>query len=435
MEGEAVPQESQTIANRRAERLAEKVKNYKESLFAPKAWWSNTLFESLAILIAVSLNIYSVLPFLSSEAPPTSFSGPVIPLLAKILEFFGLSLSGGIQIVYVLLFLLFPVSFYVFIRKVTGRKIIALLATLFVSLPIAPFAKTRILDTFVLSDGHHISSLAFVPIALYGLLLFVRYGGAKNLVIASVGAFFVALISPFGFLTYAIFAGVTTFSEILLGAGRQKVVRLLVVFIFTYGLSSFWYNPGFSFWMITGPMGEEVRKTVGRLIPISFFALPPLATLGYLLFDRKPNLTPVFLAIFYLAIFAIIVWARGGLFPSLPNRYLPEFGIALSFVLALAVVRASSLLFRIDPYAPTVATLAASLVLIFIILAGKNLEFGDSSNVLGLWTEVQRGELWVAKDKFRGGHSIFGYLVTLATISSLIYLTLKVDKNENRNSG
>jgi hypothetical protein len=449
---EHLPKESETIAAKRAIRLAEKIQEAKKHLDIQSAWWAGLPFEILGLVFVFLINLYLVFPFFGTPAPNIPFSGPIIPLLARLIELTGTPLIYAIQIVNLAFFLLFPLSFYLLIKKLTGRKIAAFLSVLLVSLPIYPFTGTRINALFIGTDGPHIASFAVLPLALHGLLCFIREGGGKHLFIASLTAALIALISPFGFMTFMIFAGLTVFSEMLLGRGRLKFFRFLAILLFAGGLSSFWYNPAFFFWMVMGPMGEEIRLTITRLIPISFFAIPILASFGFLLFDRKPNLQPVFLASFYSIAFALTALAvKGGFFPSNPSRYAPELGISLAFLISIALIKLADFLrftsvTKVSPlFDVHKGTLVNSLmgivflVLVLFILISRDslISLGENDNVLGLWTGVAKGDLWVARENFMGIWGILGITITLISFLILGYFvrpSLRVSIRKEKNA-
>src|SRR4030042_4233926 len=252
---ENIPKETETIAARRSARLAEKLRNAGKGLTGRRAWWSNGPLETLILIFAFAINFYLVYPFFGTPAVQTQYSGPIIPLLTSIVSLFNISTPYAIQIVYIAFILMFPLSFYLFIKKISKRKLIARFAVMVVSVPFTPFLRTRVEMALTGIEGPHVVSLSLIPLAIYGLLAFIHSGGIKNLFIASFSAALVALISPFGFITYSIFASITTFSEILLGTGRLKFIRFIAVMILIGGFSSFWYNPAFFAWMVTGPMG------------------------------------------------------------------------------------------------------------------------------------------------------------------------------------
>ena len=429
-----IPKEAETIAARRSARLADKIKKAREDFKTKKSWWSNGLFEFLSLALVFSLNFYLVWPFFGTPAPDTAYSGPVIPLLAYLVRNFDIPQAYAIQIINIAFFLAFPFTFYLLVKKLSNRKLVALLAAVLASLPFYPFAKLRLENSLFGIESPHMAGLTLIPVAIYGLLSFIHQGGPRNLIIAAFSSALVALTSPFSFFTYSILAFITAFSEVLLGRGRLKMARLLAVFLFAGGLASFWYNPGFFLWMIVSPMGEDIRQTIAKLIPVSFFALPVLGAFGYLLFDRKPNLQPVFLASFYTIAFAMIVMVGGGFFPSHPSRYAPELGLSLAFLLAISLVKFSDYirlgqLFNFSP--PARLFLSQGIILlvflagILVIIKGRQGLMVGEEEVLGAWTGIERGEIWMAKEKFGGIWALLGYSITGLSFSGLSLLASK----------
>jgi len=437
MNDERIPKASEKIAARRTRRFAEKIRESRKSVNIRKAWWSNAALETLLLTILSLLNIYLVHDFFGKHAPDTTFSGPIIPIIAKTLEFFGVSLANGIQFVTLVLFLIFPITLYFFVRKISQRVLVAFFSAFIVIIPLYPFAEVRAQIAFLGVEGPHIASLTAIPLALYGLLSFIREGRIKNLIITAVSSALVALISPFGFLVYTIFASITAFSEMLLGRGRLKFVRLLVAIFFSATLVSFWYNPAFFFWMITGPMGEEIRLMIAKLIPLSFFILPALGAFGYLMFDRKPNLQPLFLASFFTITFGIIIIAGGGFFPSHPSRYAPEFGLSLAFLLSVIIARFTDYIrlrekkvFKFIDNRVLATSMIVILIVIFFFTIYKRRDVFNiqEESVLGMWTGVERGKIWIEKDKFYGPLALLGNVITGGGVISLTYLGFKERK-------
>jgi len=169
---------------------------------------------------------------------------------------------------------------------------------------------------------------------------------------------------------------------------------------------------------------------------VSFFTLPVLGAFGYLLFDRKPNLQPLFLASFFAIAFAIIAIAGGGIFPSHPGRYLSEFGISLAFLLSVVIVNVSDYLkFTQNPklvkykkgYLVNTGLLVVFLLLISLAILGKY-SLARGSKVLGIWEGVDKGDIWEAKDKFGGAPSVLGYTISGVTIFGLGFLASRTKK-------
>jgi hypothetical protein len=433
---ENIPKDEEKISAIRAARISEKIHQARVGLSVKRAWWSNGPLEDTVILLVMFFNLYLIFPLIGKEAPIVTFSGPVIPVLTNLFSLLiSRSFYYSLQIVYIVFFLAFPVTFYFLVKKLTNRKLIAFFACLFSTLPIYMLGRTRLMDMFFGQDGPHAVSLTVIPVALYFLTLYLKEGSVKDLIFASLSAALIALISPFGFLNYLIFASILTFSEILLGQGRAKILKFLLILVLAGGLSSFWYNPSFFIWMLTGPMGSDIRSMVSKLLPVSFFAIPILTTFGYLLFDRKPSLQPLFIVSFCTIVFFIITVAGGNLVPSSPARYRTELGIAVSFFAAfLFVYLIEFLKFRVieaklaGKFWTVLANLVSPTMGAIFLITGifiRDPMIYDSEDVLGIWTEVQKGSVWVARDNFMGYHAYIGYSITALAIGVLIYLAVK----------
>lgn len=427
---ENIPKETETIAARRSLRLAEKIRNTRARINVANSWWNSQAFELGFLLIILFLNVYSIYFFFgTSTNTGTFFSGPIIPLMAKFLELFNIPLSYAYQIVNIIFFAGFPFTLYILVKKATDRKIIAFMSVLIASLPFYPFAKVRVLSALNGIDSAHIASLTITCLSLLALFSFLKNGGAKNLLKCSLSAALIALISPFGFATFIMFAVILTFSEMLLGSGRLKIFRFISMLFFTGTLVAFWYNPSFTFWILMGDLGEEVRRTFSKLIPLSFFAIPAIAVFGYLLFDRKPTLQPVFLASFFTIAFLLISFAGGGIFPSHPSRYISELGISLSFFISVVLLKAYESL----PFFKTYRPLAKIILITIFISLGLGIIFGQNNlapkeEVLGIWTGVEKGTIWMEKERFNGISSIIGYLISTASLFFLTFLYTKETK-------
>lgn len=428
---ENIPKETETIAARRAARIAEKLRLAGEGLAGKKAWWSNEPMELLILIFVFAINFYLVYPFFGTPAPQTHYSGPIVPLITSLVSLFKVQTSYAIQIVYIAFILLFPLSFYLFIKKISGRKMVALFAVMIASFPTVPFLRTRVEAALTGVEGPHVVSLTLMPLAVFGLLAFLHTGGLKNIILASISAALVALTSPFGFITYVIFAGITTFSEVLLGKGKLKLIRFIAVMILVGGFCSFWYNPAFFIWMVKGPMGKEVTGTISNLVPILTFTLPVLGVLGYLLFDRKPNLQPLFLALFFTTAYAMVVFAGSGFVYSHPSRYLSELGISFALLISIGIVAISDRVMFMEKGVGRVSskllangiTVISFLILLFGIILGKG--WFMNSQVLGIWEEINKGDIWIAREGFNIFWQISGYVITGVTFTTLTILGIR----------
>lgn len=439
---EIIPKQDETIAAKRISRLSSKFATAKHNVLLVNAWWRNDIVEFSGIALIMGLNFYLILPLFGRELDSgSSFSGPVIPYISRVVSFIAqVPTAYTIHLTYMFIFIFFPLSFYILTQFLTGRRLVAIVSMLFATLPVPVFAKTRIIEGFFGTDGPHIASLSLTPLAIYSLISFLRQGGMKNLLVVSILSSIIELISPFGFVVYFIFAVLAAFSEMLLGHGRLKICRFVGVFIITLALTSFWYNPAFVVWMVLGPLGAETRTIIINFIPISFFVLPIVGAFGFLLFDRKANLQPVFLACFWtIAFLLIILIGKGSFFTLGTVRYLPELGISIAFLLGIGVTSLidffKSPKFRAIPWfnkpalSNPLITLVITLLVIAIITLKTNLDI-ELKEVVKSNNNIEKSKLWVAKDSFNGLSSQVGYAVTILTVTTLIFFAMKARKGE-----
>lgn len=444
MEKDFIPDESKTIVSLRKDRLNNRKKQMLDRLRMSRAWWSGGQIEFLSLLFVFLLNLYIIYPFFGTYSEPVTFSGPVIPVLVNMLSVFGTPFYYSLRILSIIFYLGLPLTFYVLVKYVTGRKMAAFLATMMLSLPVSPFALSRINYSLLGSESPHFISLTVIPVAVYFLLHFLKEGGLRNLIFCALFSSLVVLISPSGFFMLLIFSILATFSEMLLGHGRLKFIRMIIILVVVAGLVSFWYNPHYSLSLFLGDQGKEGRTTVMKLVPISMFSLPVLAVFGFLLFDRKPEMQPIFLASFFTLVFWIIS-AVGGNFSSSGNlSYVSEFGFSLSLLLGILIIKSieyarssAKILALFERFKIPKLLLNGGLLVILLIgmvawtiLGGRNLHnnyLQDTSQVLGVSNNV----LWEERSgSIAGLQAIWGYVLTLATVAFLVtpHLRMKLKK-------
>jgi hypothetical protein len=275
-----------------------------------------------------------------------SFSAPVVPMLGSLLGVAGIEFETAVSWVLLIFFILGPVSLYVLVFEITGRWMSATIASILYSLPIF---RSRFEALVVSGDGAHIAALTLIPLAAFWLLRFLKRGSFVSAIASSFGVLLVALTSPFGFFVLMVILTVVTFSEMLLGLGRLKFLRFLLVVGFSIGLSAFWYNPEFVRLTLVSAPGRAVIATIKNLIPISFFTLPILGTFGFLIFDKRAHLQPLFVALGLTTVFGLISFA-GGLAKfavSAQSRYLPEVTMAIAILWGVVGTTAYDVIGRI----------------------------------------------------------------------------------------
>lgn len=301
----------------------------------PLVKYKDYLFASALFL----LNFFFLLPFLGKDYPQAAFSAPILPLLAKILEILTpLNFSQSIGMVVLFSFPLASLTWYLFFKKLSVSSLLSFLASLIFLLPW--FYLPRFALFWREGDGIHALGFALTPMVAIVFLNFLRTGLPSFFLASFLGVSLISLISPFALTTLYAFLLILTFSEMLLGQARIKILRLLIIGIFAQGFSSFWYHPQFLISLVQSEQGRQTIAALWRLFPLSFFTIPVLGAFSFLLFDRKPGLQPIFFAFVSTAIFSGLVAAEGvnDYLPfNVPARFFPEFYIVLSFFLAISV--------------------------------------------------------------------------------------------------
>jgi hypothetical protein len=270
------------------------------------------------------------------------FSAPLLPEIIRGYQtLLGVDHQLAVSRILTGLLILGPVAWYAWFRYLLPSGWIATVSALLVSLPMGWWGRIRTEAVFLWGDGAHLAALSLTPLVLWALLSFLQKGGFGRGVMAAGALSLVALASPFGLMTTLIFSLIIIFSEMLLGRARLKLARAGFVVVTCLGMSSFWYNPEFFRTVLASKAGTELFRTLGNLLPLSFFVVPILATFGFLLFEKRHHLQPVFMGIFFTVIFFWISFASGladrGL--SKPSRYVPELGYSLALFMPIAGVK------------------------------------------------------------------------------------------------
>jgi hypothetical protein len=406
-------------------------------------WWVK-IGEISGVALLFSINFFLLFPFFGHEDKANVFSAPVMPVLASLTEKL-LPFSYSIRVWLLVFLVFFPLSYYYFVKEVSGRKLVGLISSLVVILPVGVFLPLRVNLGLMSEDGAHVASLTLIPLVCLLLLHFLRRGNFWEGVFSALGTTLVALTSPLGFVVLTVFMGVVTFSEMLLGQGRLKMIRFLVVICLAAGFSAFWYNPKFVLMTMQSSQGQLVKQTFANLLPVSFFLLPMLGVFGFLLFENRPQLQPMFIAFFLTVAFGLFSLGTGVVHHS-PSRFLLAFGISFSFLFGVLAVWLFDFL-RLSPklgrlkiafiYRQLIAFgfigLLLSLMILVIGFSGKSLWQLEKTQVLGLTTEQKVG-IWEIKGQTSSAGRVFGYTITTLSLVSvgLIQRKLRGDRGSRK---
>ncbi|MDO8551076.1 MAG: hypothetical protein Q7S03_00090 [bacterium] len=409
----------------------------KFTTFSDQRWIKTGEIVLLGLIFL--LNFWLLADFFGWEDKTNVFSAPLLPFLVRMLTPF-VPYEFGVRIWLIAFFLFLPITWYFFIKEISKRKLIGFLAALLMSLPVNFFLPSRIGLGLLGEDGPHIASLVFIPLVCLLLLKFLRHGHLNSGVFSAVGIVLVGLTSPFGLLVCFVFASIVVFSEMLLGQGRLKIIRFILVLLLAAGLSAFWYNPKFLYLTLESPQSLLIKQTFFNLLPISLFTIPILSVFGFLLFENRAHLQVLFIATFItLAFLALSLGA--GFFNPTPSRFGPALGVAAAFLIALGIVLAFDFLrFARIMDRLTVSFFQRQLVgfgLLFLVCFFMVLiSFLFRSELISLVDEQElyivpvgkKVGIWEIREQTTMVEALFGYLLSGATLLVIIFLKLKISK-------
>jgi hypothetical protein len=186
-------------------------------------------------------------------------------------------------------------------------------------------------------EGPHISSLAFTPLALIGVIHALRHPSFKFILLAAFGISTVALINWVGLFGLVITLVVMVTSELLAHNFVEKLKTTLLILIIVYGLCAFWYNYSFIHAGL-GYGGAGLAKTISHYWWLFIVGLLVICVIAIRFFLDRPQHQIIFIASGWLFAFGGIVlgwYLKGIVLAPEPNRYMPEMNMAAAFILGL----------------------------------------------------------------------------------------------------
>ncbi|HJX45592.1 MAG TPA: hypothetical protein VJ399_00260, partial [Patescibacteria group bacterium] len=114
-----------------------------------------------------------------------------------------------------------------------------------------------------------------------------------------------------------------------------------------------------------------------------------------------------------------------------PSRYLSELGISLASLISIGIVAISDRVMFMEKGVGRVSskllangiTVISFLILLFGIILGKG--WFMNSQVLGIWEEINKGDIWIAREGFNIFWQISGYVITGVTFTTLTILGIR----------
>ncbi|KKR50627.1 MAG: hypothetical protein UT84_C0009G0014 [Candidatus Curtissbacteria bacterium GW2011_GWA1_40_16] len=233
-----------------------------------------------------------------------------------------------------------PVSFYFFAQKLTHRHFPAVITGLATMLPVFWFSSNlnpRLILALRDGDGGHIAGLTVITMASLIYLLYVREGKKLHLFLLTILLCLAGLISFFSLYIFMAFFILISISEILVGYGKIKAKRFAMGGILIFLIIAVVYN--LDLWnIVSSEDGRTALVVMTNIIPLLFFLVPVLGTISFLIFDRRPELQPLFLALGTTAIFGLLHFVRVSIvdIPLLhQDRYAAEFSFSTGFLIGV----------------------------------------------------------------------------------------------------
>jgi len=293
--------------------------------------------------VILALSWWRALEYFGEEWQVGTFSTAFFPYVTRLVSsLFSIDQSVVVSQLVLIGYVLTPLSFYVFVYALTKRHLPSALTAVLMILPLNIFSTTapeRLILALTAGDGAHILGFTFIP--LVALLFFTYIRSGKISVLIGLGLVDVVLALTSFFAQFILFfvCLFITISEVLVGQGRIKFTRFGLFFAVYILVAVVIYNISL-LGIIVSETGQTTLAVLANLLPLSFFLVPVLGTFAFLIFDRRPTLQPLFLALSFFVVFGLLHLVRIS-FVDIPilqqDRYAVEVSFGQSFLVALLI--------------------------------------------------------------------------------------------------
>ncbi len=270
------------------------------------------------------------------------FSLPVILfIITAIANIAGIDSELVLSTFVIVFYALGPLTFYFFVYLLTKRQLPAFLTGLLTILPFNPLSlnpPNRLVSALVDKDGGHIISLTFIPLTALLFLKYIKTNKSLWLIFFEISVIMLSLVSLFSLYVLVTFMVFMTLSEMLIGMGKHKLVQFLKALGVAVVLSAVVYNK----FLLTIMISSEGKTTIAvflNFLPLMFFIVPVFGTFAFLIFDRRPQLQPLFLALTLSLVFGLLHFVRvtfADITILESQRYAAETSLAVAFFIGLS---------------------------------------------------------------------------------------------------
>lgn len=318
------------------------------------------LFDKLTVFISICLALSTFVifwPVISTIDFEEAFFTPLMPFLLATFESLGIGGGLTLKILFILSLATAVVGIYLLVKDMTKRQVSAIFAAVIYLVPPMPiFVLTFLVSgfpsvelssaksffTIIYGDGAHFLALALLPFALLFYLRFLKYSQKRDFLLVVFLTVAIFLTNRSQALYVLVILAIATLTDMFIGEYQTKFKKMLMVFIFVFGLVSFWYTP--SFWLggirlATGDIFQNIRY---------LFPLPAILALlslfvSFVFFAKRGDRQPIFIA--FLAFFVLfsisIDWMLSGRhFLPHPQRLLPVIFMFASISISLTLTAA-----------------------------------------------------------------------------------------------
>ncbi len=169
----------------------------------------STPLNYLIPLGIIALSLYQVWPYFGQAWKTGSLSLVFLPFVGRFMaNFLGGEDNPVLSTIILIGYALGPVSFYAYVRFMTGRHLSAIVTAIVALLPLFPFSPNmpeRMILALVDRDGGHVLGLTVVPWISIVYHMYLRSGQAKWQYLAAFLSFLVGLVSFFAFTISLVF--------------------------------------------------------------------------------------------------------------------------------------------------------------------------------------------------------------------------------------
>ena len=387
-----------------------------------KCFWIGPNLNLLFVILIAAASFLATWRLLIRVAPLSKFyifSHPLTASLLKIGIPFNVILGGAI--------LLGGLGLYFLTSFLYRDKVPAVAAALFYFFLLSFGASSPFAERIFSGGGEVVFSLGFILPASYFYLLFVNRDGRTNFISALILFALAGLASGMGVFFGLCFYILLGISEIFLGGGRIKLGRIILAIVCSCLLISFWYHPGFVFGRFGMWRELGVIRNMIDLIPIFMVSVPILATITFLLFDRRDELQAVFVSLSTL-IACLFIYIFGSTFdkPFIPNTYRLALITVVPFALLFGVVFSHLLRFfdLFKEYVRIKLSLSYSAIFVVLVLAILIVLNFPGRGEISVVDVSEGGWFWLSTGKadFR---FFAGVLISLLTAGGIVFVTRK----------